>query len=333
MEFQPVITGRVWSEYLFDNDGALFAVLRLNELAGLNQLTPTTAKNGSAIIYSLCADVCSSTAARERVRKHLDSGILHQITTKLVANYFNPITTQDYTYNGYLPVILGACAMGHGCQTLYTAPGYKMFFNTFKDMLVGIFETAPLMDGAKEQMKRALLDADGFKPGSPLDFTTFARNTVLSENAKTDPCLALLFGGRPHGYQSKRMGHPVKGAFVSMIGPCSKGDMGYTDDELCGGCGQKPRKPLYCGNCRGQKYCSKACQRNDHKRHKVVCRTLEVAKLMNDQAHVWTNTFYVSPTSMPGMGLPASFADLGGIEKQFVFGEDSQSSFQGSSEK
>lgn len=99
------------------------------------------------------------------------------------------------------------------------------------------------MDGAKEQMKRALLDADGFKPGSPLDFTTFARNTVLSENAKTDPCLALLFGGRPHGYQSKRMGHPVKGAFVSMIGPCSKGDMGYTDDEPCGGCGQKPRRP------------------------------------------------------------------------------------------
>lgn len=35
MVFQPVITGRVWSEYLFDNDGALFAVLRLNELAGL----------------------------------------------------------------------------------------------------------------------------------------------------------------------------------------------------------------------------------------------------------------------------------------------------------
>lgn len=86
MEFQPVITGRVWSEYLFDNDGALFAVLRLNELAGLNQLTPTTAKNGSAIIYSLCADVCSSAAARERVRKHLDSGVLHQLTTKLVAN-------------------------------------------------------------------------------------------------------------------------------------------------------------------------------------------------------------------------------------------------------
>ncbi|KAM0716506.1 hypothetical protein Q7P37_007951 [Cladosporium fusiforme] len=303
MAIPPIIKGRVWSEYLFDNDGALNAVSRLNELAGLDKLNTAAATDQSVITHSLYAPQCASDEAREQVRKHLDSGVLHELTRKMVANYFNPISAEDYTYHGFHPVILGACAMSLGCSTLYTAPGYKMFFKTYKDMLVGIFECVPLMDGAKEQMKKALLDADGFKPGSPLDFSTFARSSALSASAKADPCLALLHGGLPHGYDSKRKIEPIVGQFEHVIGPCDKEDMEYPDDDLCGHCGRKPRKPLTCRRCRDQKYCSKLCQRVDYERHEVVCRTPEDAKVMEDYREAFINVFYSSLESMMGSGF------------------------------
>jgi hypothetical protein len=108
------------------------------------------------------AKQCSTPEAAEKVRKHLDSGVLHKLTTKMVANYFNPLSVDEYTCFGYVPVMLGAFAMSHGCRTLNDAPGYGMFFNKYKEMLIGIFETAPLMDAAREQMKKALVRPGAF---------------------------------------------------------------------------------------------------------------------------------------------------------------------------
>jgi hypothetical protein len=68
----------------------------------------------------------------------------------MVANYMNPLSADDYTCHGYVPVILGPCAMTYGCRTLYGAPCYHMLFTIFEEMLDGIFETAPLVNTAKQ---------------------------------------------------------------------------------------------------------------------------------------------------------------------------------------
>ena len=135
MPFKTGLPGRVFGEGVFENDAALRAVDYLDELAGLNKLEPTTTTTGDKITYSLYAPQCSNAEAAEQVRKHLDSGVLHKLTAKMVANYFNPLSVKDFTCHGYVPVILGACAMSHGCHTLYTAPGYHMYFKTYKEML------------------------------------------------------------------------------------------------------------------------------------------------------------------------------------------------------
>lgn len=313
MPFQSGIPGRIFGEGVFENDAALRAVAYLDELAGINKLKPADSANGDKVTYSVYAKQCSTPEAAEKVRKHLDSGVLHKLTAKMVANYFNPLSVDDYTCFGYVPVILGACAMSHGCCTLYDAPGYRMFFNKYKEMLIGIFESAPLMDDAKEQMKRALLGPDGFQPGTAIDFAHFARPPNHPPPKEDNPCIGLMIGGSPLGYNSKYT--HGDGKILHMIGPCSVGDMGYSKDKkLCGGCEMYHGKSLVCSRCKDQVYCSKACQRKDFSRHKVVCRTPDDARTMlKDEFPKWMNAFYVSPDNAsagsPGM---ASMADLAG---------------------
>jgi len=112
-------------EGVFENDAAFRAVACLNGLAGLDKLTLIASANDDKVVYLLHAGTCSSNEARELVRSHLDSGVLHKLTAKMVSNFFNPLSVKDFTCKGYVPIILAACAMSHGCLTLYTAPGYK----------------------------------------------------------------------------------------------------------------------------------------------------------------------------------------------------------------
>jgi hypothetical protein len=310
-QFKSGIPGRVFGEGVFENDAALRAVSYLNELAGVGKLKPTDSANGDKATYSVYAKQCSTPEAAEKVRVHLDSGVLHKLTAKMVANYFNPLSVDDYTCFRYVPVILGACAMSHGCRTLYDAPGYRMFFNKYKEVLIGIFESAPFMDAAKEQMKKALLGPEGFQPGIAIDFARFARPPNHSPPKEDNSCIGLMIGGIPAGYKSKYT--HGDGKIMHMIGPCSKGDMGYSDDKkLCGGCEMYHGKSLVCSRCKDQVYCSKACQRKDFSRHKVACRTPEDAKTMlEDEFPKWMNSFYVDADN-PSGGSPgmASMADL-----------------------
>lgn len=312
-QFKSGLPGRVLGEGVFENDAAIRAVAYLDELAGIDKLKPTISANGDKITYSVYAKQCSTPEAAEKVRNHLDSGILHKLTAKMVANYFNPLSVDDYTCFGYIPVILGACAMSHGCRTLYDAPGYRMFFSKYKEMLIGIFEPAPLMDAAKEQMKKALLGPDGFEPGTAIEFAHFARPPSHSPCDEKDACIGLMIGGTPAGYKSKYT--HGDGQIMHMIGPCSKGDMDYSDDKkLCGGCEMYHGKSLICSRCKDQVYCSKACQRKDFSRHKVVCRTPEDAKTMlKDEFPKWMNQFYVKADN-PAGGSPgmAAMADVAG---------------------
>ena len=311
MPFKSGIPGRVFGEGVFENDAALRAVTYLDELAGVDKLKPIASANGEKITYSVYAKQCSTPEAAGKVSDHLDSGVLHKLTAKMVANYFNPLSVQEYTCFGFVPVILGACAMSHGCRTLYDAPGYRMFLAKYREMLIGIFETAPMMDAAKEQMKKALTGPDGFNPGTAIDFAHFARPSNHSPCDDKDACISIMIGGVPAGYDFKYK-HGA-GQVMHMIGPCSGDDMGYSEDKkLCGGCEMYHGKSLSCSRCKDQVYCSKACQRKDFSRHKVVCRTPEDAKqMMKDEFPKWMNTFYVK-TGNPSGDVPglASMADL-----------------------
>lgn len=206
--------------------------------------------------------------------------------------------------------------MSHGCHTLNDAPGYGMFFNKYKEMLIGIFESAPLMDAAREQMEKALLGPGGFQPGIAIDFAHSARPRNYSPCDDKDPCIGLMIGGTPAGYPSK---HEHGTGIMHTIGPCVKGDMTYSDDKtLCGGCERHPKKPQLCSRCKDQVYCSRACQRKDFRRHKAVCRTPEDAKpIFKDEFPKWKNTFYVKANNLmggiPGMGSMADLVDRLGL--------------------
>jgi hypothetical protein len=327
---QDPFIGNYIGEGIFENSAALVAVDYLDGLAGLDKLeglakpTPTTSSDGAKIIYtllagktdgksvdrlapttsdggrkvnfSLYADRCSSAEARELVRDHLDSGVLHKLTAKMVANFFNPISVDDYTCWGFVPLILGACAMSLGCRTLYTAPGYKAWFHTYKEMLIGIYIEVPLMDAAREQMRKALLGPDGFEPGTPIKFERFARPKDYVPVADEDSTMALMVGGAPWDYKPKWQKGIDDGFITHAVCPNLKTDLGYsTDETLCGGCGTCHAKPLICSKCRDQVYCSKACQKKDFGRHRACCRTPEDAKAFKkaDEAdpEKWLNRF------------------------------------------
>ena len=287
------LMGTFVGEGVFENAGALVAVAYLDGLAGLNELTPTTSTNGEKMTYSIYAAGCSSDEARELVRSHLDSGVLHKLTAKMVANYFNPLSMKDYTCGGFVPIILGACAMSHGCRTLYTAPGYAVFFKTYKDLLIGALPLAPLLDAAKVQMKKALHSPDGFEPGIPIDFERFARPVGYSPRSMDDACFSMMLGGNTVGYKpafEKGGGDDDKGA---SVGPCTREQLMYSADKThCGGC-TAHHAPLVCSKCKVQVYCSKDCQRKDFHRHKLCCRKPEDAESMKDEG-LWKNPFYVN---------------------------------------
>jgi hypothetical protein len=91
--------------------------------------------------------------------------------------------------------------------------------------------------------------------------------------------------------------------------------MGYSNDEkLCGGFEMYHGKSLVCSRCKDQVYCSKACQRKEFSRHKVVCRMQEDARTMlRDEFPKWNNAFYASRDNASGGSLGmASMADLAG---------------------
>jgi hypothetical protein len=290
--------GSFIGEGLFENDGALVAVAHLDELADLDKLTPTTTANGGKVVYSLYAADCSSDEARDLVRSHLDSGVLHKLTARMISNYFNPLKMRDYTCGGFVPVILGAYAMSHGCRTLYTAPGYDIFFKTYKDFLIGALPCAPLMDAAKEQMTKALHGPHGFEPGTPIDFKRFARPTNYLPSPMGDACFARMLGGAPVGYKPAFEKGGSDDERCATVGPCMKEHMAYSEDPKR--CGSAPCKAdhatLVCSKCKVQVYCSKECQRKDFHRHKVCCRTPEVAESMKDKG-LWNNMFIVKQQS------------------------------------
>lgn len=89
-----------WNDLLFGNDNDLDVVAKFDRAAGLKELEDAAnATEDLPVKYSIYAKKCSSPAAIEAVRKHLDSGVLAKLAAKQVANYFNPIKSSDFTNN------------------------------------------------------------------------------------------------------------------------------------------------------------------------------------------------------------------------------------------
>ncbi|KAK5691918.1 hypothetical protein LTR97_011089 [Elasticomyces elasticus] len=317
--FNEHATAVVRGAGIFDNGGASNAVAYLNELADLQSLESkeekTSRQASGTVTYSLDPVECASPAAAEKVRKHLDSSVLVKLCKKMIANYFNPLSVDDYTCHGYVPVILGACIMSHGCLTpLESLPGYHMFLTTYRQFLCGIFGTAPLTVGAKVQMKKALDGPDPFKPGTGINFRTYGLSATVDPSIKPflDEKSHKTIGGMPLNYKGKYESDAH--AVVSMIGPCSKGDMEYGPADECGGCSRKLKKGLICARCKDQRYCNRECQRKDIRRHKAVCRTPEdVEAMFGTRSIMWMNTYHmVGGGGMGGLGsLMQMFGGMG----------------------
>lgn len=183
-----------------------------------------------------------------------------------------------------------------------------MFFNTYNKFFLGICSTAPLTDEACCQIYHAAMSSgatpssagESFTPGVPYEFSSKSRVQVRAERlaaglseAQASPCWI-----EPHGMLAVGQDTPRRGpAMPSIIGPCGKADMGYMQDvECCGNerCGKASSK-LRCGRCQDQLYCNKTCQSKDWARHKVVCRTPEMRKDIDEKPEKWTNIFDLLP--------------------------------------
>lgn len=259
-----------------------------------NQLT-TTSKPSTAedVTYSVYAGSCSSLGAVQKVRDHLDSGVLQKVATKLTYNFFNPIAVSDNTCFGHVPIILGACAMSLGCFTFHTTPVYGQVYPTLKDMMLGVLPFAPVIYGARVQLATALANHGGYQPGTPIDFTDYARPPNHVFDKEQDGHLGVLTGGVYEGYFA---GVDIRNAAAHhATKPVTKAELGYDGDEkLCGCCKIRPDKVMVCGRCRKQTYCNTACQRKDRRRHKHVCRTPVDAKAIENSMQ-WQNPFVVFP--------------------------------------
>lgn len=259
---------------------------------GINYPQANMPSGAEDVTYSVYAGNCSNLEAAQKVRDHFDSGVLHKLVRKLVANFFNPIAASDYTCHGYVPVILGACAMSLGCSTLHTSPGFKQFFPTFKDMMLGVLPFAPLVYGARVQMATALNKNGGFQSGTPIDFANYARPLENVFDVQPDAHVGGMVGGV---YQDYAILVETDKCHDSIVSPILKAQMGYSPNEkVCGGCGIEPVKALVCTRCKDQIYCNTMCQRKDYRRHKQVCRTPEDAKAMDEHSIDFQNPFIIS---------------------------------------
>lgn len=255
-------------------------------------------KNGAR--YTIDARGCSRDEAIAFVRKHLDDGRLAKMCEKMAARFCNPMKKTDYTCHGHTLVILGACAMSLGCK--FTGlPGYGTIFPKFRELLLSIYETAPLMDKAKEEMYDALQNCQDGQPG---EFTGKTSLHFITERAAANIRTSLTqesfwgktyTGGRPDSYKSTRGAGkaPYGGIMVAVQGPITKTDLyGASEIHGCGSCGKKTDSLSQCGKCKDIKYCGKNCQRADWKRHKGCCRTPEDWKDMAENPKKWLNEFY-----------------------------------------
>jgi len=271
-----ITPGLFQSDQDFDNLSDMGHCAGLSELeeeakAVLRAQGKTEEEADYAVHYSIHAGCCSD---KEVVRKWLDSGNLVKMIAEREAKILAPLTGSlleqcEHLFSDpcYMYVMLGACAMTHGCQL----PA------SFLVMLKKVYTEGGLKPDAQRQMHKALFGPNGFKNGVPYDF----ESKSLLEVANSEP-------GEPDnglGYRGLNVPDPL------LFGPsrmnCSSSlvvkelrSQALKPDE-CGGCGvdhrPKGKNLLTCSKCMKRMYCSTACQKKHWKIHKKVCEPAEVS--------------------------------------------------------
>ena len=216
--------------------------------------------------------MCHGTGSIEIVRKYLDAGILQDIYDKHY-NGTKCMLGPDAT----MFVILGACALTLGCTIPPTMleklsaminPAYQVAVRQkYPDNYV-----ANLSSLACQQLVDAITN---HVPGLPYSFG----------NQTFDEYMAVL--GCPYPDLSTTVRTVGSEKFVDVFSggellvahaaerPTAE-ELGYRIVHpygVCGGCGAADGKgkALACGGCKDRKYCSKFCQKQDWKRHRVLC--------------------------------------------------------------
>ncbi|CAN9084307.1 unnamed protein product [Alternaria sp. RS040] len=270
-----------WGYCLFQSDQDLDNVGDMGHEAGLTELeeaAKAVAKSQGkgeediegSIHYDLYAPCCSDP---EVVRKHLDSGALVDMIAKREAKILAPVngSTEEamehwFSDPCYMYVLLGACAMTHGCQLPASCLA----------MLKKVYTEGGLMPDAQRQMHKALFGPNGYKNGEPYDFES---KSLLEEvNSKPDK-------HDDGGFRLMNVPNPLlfntgrTNSRTSVIVKELRDQ--YNKPNECGGCGVASRPKgealLACGKCKNRKYCSTSCQKKHWKIHKNVCESAKVS--------------------------------------------------------
>ncbi|KAK5131466.1 hypothetical protein LTR08_000930 [Meristemomyces frigidus] len=245
---------------------------------------PEAKKKPNEIYYSVYANLCSHP---KRVKNYLESsGMLSKVIIDRMARLSAPGSEKDDHRPGYVVVLLGACAMSLGCR-LSDEFLEHLRANYANKTRVG------LMRDAFTQMKKALFGPDGYKNGVPYDFgskgfeaTAHAGGPPLADRYL--PSSGWFNVPSPSGQNPQELlaaylaNSGINNTFVTTEAHLMekfeqlKGeDVSYGDDQ-CGNCGAKDgmggKVLVFCGKCKGKKYCSRVCQKRNWSAHKAVCR-------------------------------------------------------------
>ncbi|KAL1799961.1 hypothetical protein ACET3X_000303 [Alternaria dauci] len=270
-----------WGYCLFQSDQDLDNVGDMGHQAGLTELEEAAKavarSQGNSeedtersIHYDLYAPCCSDS---EVVRKHLDSGALVEMIAKREAKILAPLNgsideSAEYWFSDpcYMYVLLGACAMTHGCRL----PA------SFLAMLKKVYTEAGLMPDAQRQMHKALFGPDGYKNGEPYDFES--KSLLEEANSRSDE----HDGG---GFRLMNVPNPLffnpgrTNSLTSLVVKELRDQFNKPDE--CGGCGVEERPGgknlLTCSKCMNRMYCSTSCQKKHWKIHKKVCEPATVS--------------------------------------------------------
>ncbi|SMR61979.1 unnamed protein product [Zymoseptoria tritici ST99CH_1E4] len=246
------------------------------------------------IHYSVYAKLCSDP---EKIRLHLDCGILHPHMTRLsqeVTNANSYWRTDPYG-PGYQLVMLGCCAMTLGAHLT----------STEKDVMRAHYRTVHFMRDAVTQIEIALDPDEGYVNGIPWDFCTKAmyEGSKHSEEDQLFPGAGMMNCWAPdHGRSRDEMAQFCAMALRSkdrmMPAQLAKtmrsldydaydlsdevraqsleGYEHFFAADVCGGCGKgksrNGRGPLQlCQQCKAVRYCCRGCQKRQWRFHRRYC--------------------------------------------------------------
>lgn len=210
-------------------------------------------------IYCLYRQRCGSREDADVVREYLDSSdALNKLIERWMPKAHSTTEQGETTPPGYTLVILGACAMTHGCKLS------KSFLDKLREVFLGV----GLMRDALMQVHVALNEPHGYKnDGTPYDFGSKGLyETADSMPPGPGPVNVPGHAGFPMGHNTNAVEKRIRARLQEIHE--------VKTTAVCGGCASAQSKDGYfqtCAKCKKRKYCSKKCQKQEWDMHKQIC--------------------------------------------------------------